>query len=407
MTLTGNGVLTLATDGVIDVAGGMTLTNDAPVHVAGPVQKTGTGRVVFTKLLRSSADPATFEGKQNYELRIVQGEGEVACAVNGIRLYADSQVAADDPLLVVSTGAAVTNSYVHGPWTRLTRPGYGRVVMNGGTVDITGAEYFYGASGTAQREYGFAYMEFGTCSFTINGGTFIANQADNVRLNLHNNANDNGGEVTVVVNGGSFIRRREYADTFFGGSREDKLVMNGGSFEAYMFSVSRSGCGRRVLELNGGTLNTSRAISADFDTVKIGGNVTFCQRYKYDADNKQCRIEPDITGTGKITQSGIACLRLNDVSGFAGDFAVTGGSIAFSGEAGFNAASSISVAKDSAVELDYIGSKSIQSLVLNGKLAHKGCTYGATGRGRAYFTGTGLVVPATGTDVPGMCVVIR
>lgn len=407
LTLTGEGVLTFADGGSVDVAAGKVLTNDAPVYVAGAVRKTGGGKVVFTKLLRSSADPATFEGKQGYEFRIVQGEGEVACTVNGIRLYADSQTAADDPLLTISEGSVVTNSYVHGPWTKLARAGYGRVVMNGGTVTIDGAEYYYGASGPNQREFGLAYLEFGSCSFTMNGGTFVANEADNVRLNLHNNANDNGGEVTVTINGGSFVRSREYADTFFGGSKVEKIVLNGGSFEVYNLEVSRSGRGKRVLELNGGTLIASRAISATFEPIKVGGEVTFAQRYKYDADNKQFKIEPAVSGTGKIIQSGTACLWLNDVSGFAGDFAVTGGSLVFTGATAFNAASALSVAKGATVALNYTGSKVVQALTLGGKPAYKDCAYGAAARGKSYFAGEGRLVSATGPDVPGMALILR
>ena len=421
LEIVGEGVFTLPDGAEITVGEGATLTFSAPVYLKGGLNKNGKGQVFFEKILRSEADPLSLTKTTGFGglFRVAQGEAVIDCPVEGLRLCSYSTERADMPLLILADDAViVTNSYVHAVYNdkEALTLGYGRVVQNGGTVDMT-----RGGS-ISSVPYTMSLYVDGESSITVNGGSFSMPVSGDYQCFFNYNQfapiwQSGGGTNTIVVNGGT-VTLGVYLWTATQSNAHNAIELNGGRLTSRYL---RQEAGYFDFRLNGGEFyqplwGTSYEVpkapgnwteNLDRFNVSISGEVCFIQ----DTAGNESKFRCKVTGSGKIRQAGVASISFVD-SSFSGDYAVEKGSLKIgSGMLPLSADAKLSVDSGAKVILDYEGSADINSIEIAGKLRRAG-QYSADsdphgGRFGGYFEGIGVLNALTGAEVRGMSVTVR
>ena len=217
-------------------------------------------------------------------------------------------------------------------------------------------------------------------SFTYNGTSTIT---------LAKSTSGASGGASVNINGGTFTTSRGFSNTNAGtGSGNTRLVFS-----------------------NGGTLKISEDIPSlitekDPSTAPLGVLTNNAAGGVIDTNGFSTAISVPISGVGGLTKAGAGTLTLSAANTYAGDTSVTGGTLVLEADNISNDASGVIIGSSGVLKLNFIGSDTVQRLVVNGNRMPNG-VYGydstdAIAQGiNSYFeaTGTGTLT-VTDTVAP-------
>lgn len=421
IVLTGRGALTLSDGAEVVVPAGSSLTVSGAVHVARTALKRGAGTLTLVGRLRSAADPATLgqadspvpgqnpvaDPAEVYEFRVAEGETDVAGDVAGVRLYVDGETPEADARITVSDGATIVNkASLNLPLCGAARNGYGRIVQNGGTVDMTSGYPLFVKGG---NKWYLAHFKGGEASLTLNGGTLTwpADSRCAIMFNLSTDVYEGGGRITVTVNSNAVWRVPRQCYIGYEKAQSDTVELRGGTLEYRSFI---QGAGRTSFVLDGGLLSQVRPGEwtfpdaeggTDRTTVElVGGAVRFAQPGASSVQKIACRT----TGAGTVVQAGPGTLTFDDFAARC-DYEAQAGTLRLTAPMlAQGSDSTVSVRKGAKADLSFDGAMTVRRVLINGRLRWRESYSSATDP--AAFAGTGVLNVTEHAERKGFCVIV-
>ena len=269
----------------------------------------------------------------------------------------------------------------------------GGLNLSSGTLNVT-------ASGGVQGPG--LYVHGGT--LTVSGGTLNANAGNYATINNNGTLSVTGGTCSINNSG-------ELLNGY--GSTGNISVSGTGVLNVNVLRISQ---GTGIINLNGGTLQLNRFNSAGgTGTVNFNGTTVQAKSsttlftplgYTYDVQaggaifdtaGNNITIAAPLThdstlGTipdGGLTKQGAGTLTLTGTNTYTGPTTVNGGTVSLT-QPMLSAASAVTLATNTILNLNFAGSNTVMSLVLGGVQMSAGI-YNATST-PAYFTGAGSLV---------------
>ncbi|MEO5713761.1 MAG: autotransporter-associated beta strand repeat-containing protein [Luteolibacter sp.] len=239
----------------------------------------------------------------------------------------------------------------------------------GGDLNVGGAWTQNGAA-TVASQGGIA------ASLTVaSGGQFTYTSATNFLLSSSGSSNVltkltiDGG---VMTTGAKFHNANATPAT---GTSSDIVLSSGGTLK---------------LSANVADLFTTAGATTSFQLGTGGGIV--------DTNGSTTALNLPITGAGGLTKVGGGTLTTTGANTYTGNTTVTGGTLSVAGP-NLDDTSSVSIASSAKLDLNYSGTDTVTSLIINGVTMPIG-VYGAAGAGvtidTAHFSGTGTLTVTTG-----------
>jgi autotransporter-associated beta strand protein/T5SS/PEP-CTERM-associated repeat protein len=287
-------------------------------------------------------------------------------------------------------------------WVALGRDGVANVTMSGGAINKTGNGNFIlnGSTTTFNQTAGTigvnneTWLSEGggkTGTWNMSGGTNSLGTVTNV---------GRGGTATFNVSGTADVTN---GNVFVGGwdaggaGGNGTLNLNGGTFRA---AFIKEGQGTGVVNLNGGQVVVTATNADYFGGFENGDVVIQAGGAKINTNGNDAGITQTFGGAGALTKSGAGTLTLANAA-YTGSTFVVGGVLSIN-SAYLADSSQVEVSSLATLNLNFIGSDTVQFFTVDGAYAQVG-VWGAVGSGAQFessrLTGTGTL-NVTATAVP-------
>jgi autotransporter-associated beta strand protein len=265
---------------------------------------------------------------------------------------------------------------------------------------------------TASGATGDALLEIGRSDTTANNTTNLFNQTGGTAnvgiLTLGGSTGGSTGvSATLSITGGSFSARQ--FTKLSAGNTNTSVITIGGTADVTLpaFPTARGTGSTATVFFDGGVLKpsaTSAAYLGGLSNAYIQDGGAKFHTNSFDITVSQNLLTDALSTGGGLTKEGAGTLSLTGSNSYTGNTSVTAGTLSLgSGTANSNLADAadVIIASGATVNLNFSGTDTIKSLIINGVTKSSG-VWGAPGSGAAntdpVFTGTGTLTVTTGSD---------
>jgi len=275
--------------------------------------------------------------------------------------------------------------------------------INGGVLEFQSS--VGGANRTVLNNKVFTFGPAGGGTLNFNGGNHLFQG-----FSSHSIVTTGGAQNTISSTSGGFMNMQTAGTIVFDvADGTDAVDLNlSATFSNGL--ITKNGDG--TLAITGGH-GGSYPIVINAGTLEVGGSATlaggtFTQTitndsvFRYNSSAAQT-ISGVVSGTGSLVKDGGGTLTLSASNSYSGDTTVGAGILSLGDGAsasGLDDASDLTVETGAVVDLNYVGTDTVDELFLGGNPQAAG-TWGATGSGATFindvfFTGTGTITVTTG-----------